>query len=182
MPVDDPDLPQFSSADACEAAGLDAATLKNWASRKQRAVHLGDEERVQIGHKTEFRLTLRRVLQLAVTVELVRIGLSPREAALHAFGFTDIEHPRTQGSRGLHLLPEKRGVLCRKHYTLLIVYSRAYAEVVNVKADDVWRLVLRKAAGAPSHVAAAAIVNLNDVDLRVRTALGLPLTAREGVI
>jgi hypothetical protein len=177
--VDDPDLPQFPSAISCEAARLDADTLKNWASRKPPAVHIGEEERVQIGDKTEYRLTLRRVLQLAITVELVALGFSPREAALHAFNFTDME--ASPGAKGKPtLLPLKRGVLFRKDYTLLIVYSRSYAEVVNVKADKTWRLVLRSSA-FPAHVTSAAIVNLNNVDRRVRTTLGLDLTAREGV-
>jgi hypothetical protein len=171
--VDDVHLPQFPSDLACEAAGIDADTLKNWISRKPPAVFVGENERVEAGEKSVFRFSFRRVLQIAIVAELVVLGFQPREAAWHAAQFTDGESssPRSH----------KAGELFRKHYTLLIVYSRTYADVVNAKADDAWRLVLKSGLGM-AEPTAAAIVNLNRIDRRLRTTLGLPLTAREGVV
>jgi hypothetical protein len=176
--VDDVHFPQFPSDLACEAAEIDAATLKNWISRKPTAVMIGNEERIEVGDRTSFRFTLRRVLQLAITSELVRLGYGPRDASLHAAHFTDIETTTEIPGRPNH----RMGELFSKHYTLLIVYSTNYAEVVNVKADDMWRLVLRSGIGAPQRLTAATIVNLNEIDRRVRTTVGLPLTVRQGVL
>lgn len=172
--VDDPNLPQFASDLACEAASIDLTTLKNWISRKPAIVHLEECERVQAGTKgTSFRFTLRRLLQLAITADLVRMHLPPREASLYAAQFTDVEDD-----------PSRRmGELFRKHYTFMLIYTGSpHASIVNVKADEMWRLMVRKGAGAPHRFTSAVIVNLNQIDSWVRTVVGLPLTAREGVI
>jgi hypothetical protein len=173
--VDDVNQPQFASDLACEAARIDLATLKNWASRKPSAVFIADNERVSVGERTSFLFTLRRVLQLAITAELVGLGISPRNGALLAGFFTDIEEPEIKPFRQV-------GELFPKHYTLLVVHSSTHADVVNAKADEMWRVVLKLGRGSPMRPTAAAIVNLNDIDRRVRSTLGLPLKAREGVV
>ena len=174
--VDDVHLPQFPSPLACEAAGIDMPTLKNWSMRGRRknlrAVHIGTEERVRVGGRKELRLNFRRVMQLAITKELVNLGFGPREASLHAFSFTDTESELPQSHRMGELFPTG--------YTLLIVYSANYSDVVNVQSDHMWRTVLKSGLGMAEPVC-AAIVNLNRIDRRVRTTLGLPLSSpREG--
>ena len=173
---DDADLPQFSSEAACEAAGIDSATLKNWISRKPSAVTIGEDERVTAGKKTTYRFSLRRVLQIAITAELVRLGYGPRDASLHAAGFTGPE-PEPLPGRTAHPM----GELFRKNFTLLLIYPGGHSEVVNVKADDAWRIVMRAGLGV-GRQPAATIVNLNDIDRHVRTTLGLPLTARDWAV
>jgi hypothetical protein len=173
--LDDAYEPRFSSDAACEAAGIDSATLKNWISRRPSAVVLGAEERRQVGKRAVYRLSLRRILQLAIMGELVRLGHAPREAAAHAARFTGgpSEPP---GGRDGH-----QAELFARNFTLLLVYSAAHADVVNARADDAWRVVMRPGPGMPRQPA-VTILNLNDIDRRVRTTLGLPWRAREGVI
>ena len=173
---DDADLPQFPSEAACEAAGIDSATLKNWISRKPSAVMIGENERVKAGNKTTYRFSLRRVLQLTITAELVRLGYGPGDASLHAARFTDPE-PGSLPGRTAHQI----GELYRKNFTLLLIYPGGHSDVVNVKADDAWRIVMR-AGLAAGRQPAATIVNLNDIDRHVRTTLGLPLTARDWAV
>jgi hypothetical protein len=174
--LDDAHEPRFSSDAACEAAGIDSATLKNWISRKPSAVAVGPDERRQVGKKTVYRLSLRRVLQLAIMGELVRLGHAPREAASHAARFTDGDSGPS-GGRDSH----QPGELFPRNFTLLLVYSATHADVVNARADDAWRVVMRPGPGTPRQPA-ITMLNLNDIDRRVRTTLGLPMRAREGVI
>ena len=174
--LDDAHEPRFSSDAACKAAGIDGATLKNWISRRPSAVVLGAGERRQAGKRTIYRLSLRRVLQLAIMGELVRLGHAPREAASHAARFTD-------GGTGSLAGRDSRqaGELFPRNFTLLLVSSATHADVVNARADDAWRVVMRPGPGMPRQPA-ITILNLNDIDRRVRTTLGLPMRAREGVI
>lgn len=176
--VDDVNIPQFPSDVSVEAARIDLATLKNWSSRKPPAVLIGDEERVPAGTmRTTFRFNLRRVLQLAITAELVRLGLSPRASSLHAAQFTDLEYELPGRPH------RKMGELFRKHYTFMLIYPEAACcAIENIKAEDSWRLIFRKGEGAPRNLSAAIVLNLNQIDSRVRTVLGLPLMSREGVL
>jgi hypothetical protein len=175
--IDDVNAPQFPSDLACEAAQIDLATLKNWASRKPSAVLIGDEERVASGEqRSVFRFTLRRVLQLAITAELVKLGLAPREASLHAAQFTDMEDGELPGRQS-----RRMGELFRRHHTFMLIYpDAAYCAIENIKADEPWRLVVRKGDGAPRNFSSAIILNLNQIDARVRVVVGLPIMAREG--
>lgn len=175
--ADDVNIPQFSSDLACEAAQIKSATLKNWISRTPSAVLVGDEERIPAGQqRASYRFTLRRVLQLAITAELVRLNIPPREASLFAAGFTDFEDGGSSNSP-----TRKRGELYRKHYTLMIISAETpHASIENVKAEEVWRVIMRKGIGAPRPTS-AIVININEIDARVRMSLGLPILAREGV-
>lgn len=175
--LDDVNIPQFSSDLACEAAQIKPSTLKNWISRTPSAVLVGDEERVPTGQqRASYRFTLRRVLQLAITAELVRLNIPPREASLFAAQFTDLEEGNLPSRP-----TRKMGELYRKHYTLMIISAEApHAFIENVKADEVWRVIMRKGPGA-SRPTSAIVINLNEIDARVRMTLGLPILAREGV-
>ncbi|KYH01700.1 hypothetical protein [Bradyrhizobium sp. DOA1] len=167
---DDVNFPQFPSDLACEAAGIDAATLKNWISRKEPAVFIAPNERVQIGERTSFRFTLRRVMQLAIVAELNNFGIGPSDAAWMAAEFTDQEND---------MQTRRAGELFEKNYTVLIVAGSHLCSLVNATAETSWRLLptLSMAPSASSNI----VVNINRIDMRVRVALGLPVWAREGV-
>lgn len=108
MYVNDPDVPQIFSADACKAAGTDPATLKNWISRTPSAILMSDDDRAAFAGQTELTdtgsskervsagsgrshlFTYRRVMQIALVQELVDMGFPPRRAGMIAAGFTDV--------------------------------------------------------------------------------------------
>ncbi|MBI2715696.1 MAG: hypothetical protein HYX37_14780 [Rhizobiales bacterium] len=176
-PIDQLDVPQFSSAQACEIAGIDMPTLKNWISRKQPAILLERRERKKVGDRERLRLTLRRILQIVITAELVRLGFDPREASLHAAQFTDIESAPLRG-----IEQHKRGELFPQGFTLLIVRHAGFADVVNAGANDSWQKVIAGGLAGDRNATALAIVNLNNVNHRVRTFLSLPLSAGSSVV
>ncbi|UPJ27086.1 hypothetical protein [Bradyrhizobium sp. CW1] len=169
--LDDLNLPQFPSDAACEAAQINLPTLKNWISRKPPAVFVADDERVQVGERTSFRFTLRRVLQIAVVAELVRFRIGPSDAAWMAAEFTDSQKDFED---------RRPGELFKKDFTVLVVSSSQLSSLVNASAQTSWRL-LPKLSLNPSS-SSNIIVNLNHIDMRVRVSLGLPIWAREGVI
>lgn len=169
--ADDIHLAQFPSDLACEAARIDAATLKNWISRKPSAVFLADDERVQAGERSFFRFSYRRVMQLAITAELVAVHISPREAAWMAAAFTDTDD-NVDGRR--------LGELYQENFTVLVVTSSG-AFVVNAAAKQNWRTLYKLSPIAPSQATLSIALDLNQIDMRVRTVLGLPLLLRKGV-
>ena len=84
--VNMPNKPQVSSADACLAAGIDIATLKNWVSR---GVILLDKNERTPGDRPTFVLQLATVYQIAIVSELVKLGISPSHAREWAWTFTE---------------------------------------------------------------------------------------------
>jgi hypothetical protein len=62
---DDPNQPQFFSADLCAAANIDAATLKNWISREPYALRLSEDDRRAFGTGRSHLFTFRTVVQAA---------------------------------------------------------------------------------------------------------------------
>jgi hypothetical protein len=88
------DTARFFTADACRAAGINSVTLKNWISRDPPAVLLTASDRASHVSGRPHLLTFRRVMQIAITAELVRLGWGPRAAAIAAASFTDSGNSR----------------------------------------------------------------------------------------
>jgi hypothetical protein len=171
--VDDVNYPQFSSDLACKAAGVDMATLKNWISRKPPAVHIGAEERTTAGTRAHYNFNLRRILQLAITAQLVQLGLAPREASMHALQFTDVS-PQRPPIRAM-------GELFQEDYTFLVIHDTQPGMVTNFKIDETWQTMMHERRGrflSPKSI----LLNLNVVDTGVRTAVGLPIAKRPGIL
>jgi hypothetical protein len=97
------DTARFFTADACRAAGIDTATLKNWISRDPPAILLTENDRASHVSGRPHLLTFRRVVQITIVAELVRLGWGPRVAAIAAATFTDSGNSRRQP---LELFPE----------------------------------------------------------------------------
>lgn len=111
---DNPDQPQFFSADLCRAANIDAATLKNWISREPYAIRLRDEDRRAIGTGRPHLFTYRTVLQAAICAEFVALGLPPRRAGALAelfmnFDYGDVRDPKRREAG--ELFPTGRTVI-----------------------------------------------------------------------
>ena len=162
---DDLHLPQFPSDLTCEAARIDAATLKNWSSRKPPAVFIAPNERVTVGTRSFFNFSYRRVMQLALTAELVALQIPPREAAFMAAKFTDGDD-----------IGREAGDLFKKNYTLLYVVGHE-ACLINVPRNTPW---VSLAGFSPWQKPASQIVlNINEIDGHVRQTLGIPVHERE---
>ncbi len=88
------DSPAYLIGEAARAAGLDAGLLKSWIYRNPRIILLGRYDQKAEGTGRPQRFTLRRVISVAITVELVSLGFTASRAALIAYLFTDGELPR----------------------------------------------------------------------------------------
>lgn len=166
----DLDLPQFFTAETCKAANVSADILKSWISRDPPAILLTKEDRPAGGSGRPHLFSLRRVLQIAITGELVGLGFGPRQAGLIALSFTDVgdgasdpsERPRGPGEvypDGLTILIARRG------------QSSGVVRKVTLKTPWFDLMI------AGAHIAASsiAVVDVSSINRRVREALGLPL-------
>ena len=190
--IGDVDAPQFFTADACRAAGIDPATLKNWITRTPSAILLSQEdklkfqeagapieteprERMAAGSGRSHLFTFRRVMQIALTAELVALGFPPRKAGMVAVGFTDVGHGGAGYVGDGEPIRIKRlpGELYPDGWTILVAESdRETGRTVNVHHNTLLTELLFTSARPPSTL---VIVNVNAVDRRVRAALGLDM-------
>lgn len=83
------DTPQFLLGDAAAAAGLKPNVLKAWLTRK--IVNMGRHDHAASGKGSSRLFTLRSVLSIALTAELVRLGLPPARAVSPADNVTELK-------------------------------------------------------------------------------------------
>ncbi|CAA2138748.1 hypothetical protein [Methylobacterium bullatum] len=158
---------RFGSSITCYAAGIDRKTLNNWLSRQPAVVLLTDEERREAGERNRFSFDRNRVVQIALTAELVRLGVQPRRSAMCAATFTDAAegpgaHPR--------FAPRMPGELFKNAYTFLVVPPGDVApKVVPVSAETTVIELMHPEYGLP--FSTAIVVKVDDVVERVRAAL-----------
>src|ERR1700733_6922730 len=72
------DTPAYFASEAARAAGIDVLTLQNWLKRD--AFGFTKHDRVGKGAGSRHLFTLRSVLILATTAEIVRNGITPQHA------------------------------------------------------------------------------------------------------
>ena len=172
--IEDIDLPQFPSSAACAAARIDLATLKNWAVRKPSAILLTEAERGGPGRARRFAFSFRRVMQIAITADLVKLGFAPRRAVVVAAGFTEVGDSPAGWNDEVIMQARRPGQLYPDGFTILIAHPESeLAEVVNVRRNTTFADVLTTHARPEE---AVALVNINSVDRRVRDSLGLPMS------
>lgn len=189
-----PDAPQFFSGDACKAAGIDGATLKNWIVRDPPVILTTDEdraafaaayaqdehaigpegpshERMATGSGRSHLFTWRRVMQIALTAELVRLGLPPRKAGIVAAGFTDVGDGAGQWGDGPVKFDRLPGEMYPSGLTVLVTSPDTdTGRVVNVGGKSSLAEVFFH---GTRRAAAVALVNVNEINDRVANALGL---------
>lgn len=192
MYVPDIGVAQFFSGDACKAAGIDGATLKNWMTREPPALLVSEEDRAKfreqgfdIGGAISERLaggsgrshlfTYRRVMQMALVAEMVALGLSPRRAGTLALGFSDVgEAVAYWGGGPAPEIPRWPGELFPEGRTVLVAYpGDDHSQVINVPAGKPTYSVLEALRVGTRRSGSAIIVDVNVVDDRVRASLGL---------
>ena len=102
------DTPRYVLGDAATAAGITPGLLKAWVSRQPRVIALGQYDQASRGKGTPRLFTLRRIIAIATTAELVSLGISASKASLCAFSFTDLHFegkgPPVQWSKTPYLL------------------------------------------------------------------------------
>ncbi|MBI0432812.1 hypothetical protein [Roseomonas sp. KE0001] len=167
MSVDNQDfVNRYTSAQVCAAAGISGDTLKNWVSRQPQVVLLNQGERDQIASGGGLLFSFVRTLQIALTNQIARTGLRPREAALIAAAFTDF------GEGPLPDTPAREpGKLFEEGLTVLAWYpGEAAGRVMNVRPertllhDLLWYELPRETVSA---------IVVNRIYQSVRAGLGL---------
>ncbi len=83
------DVPQFLLGDAAFSADLSTSVLKAWLSREPLIIMLGETDMKPLGKGSARIFTLRRVVNIGVTAELVRMGITPKMAGLIGYHITD---------------------------------------------------------------------------------------------
>ncbi len=172
--IDNPDLPQFLAADACRAAGINAATFKNWTNRSFGVIELTDFDRPAQAAGQPHLLSFRRVMQIVLTAKLVQLGVKLSKAAGCVLDWTDVGD--AVGYYADEPMPPLR-FPCQ-HYasgeTYLVVRAdEDRGKIVNIKTSaDIPRLFSN---GDQPIAAAVVVVNIAKVELDVRAALELPL-------
>lgn len=173
--IENIDAPQFFSADACKAAGIESATLKNWLLPDRHAILMSEEDRRAAGSGRPHLFTYRRVMQIALTAELVSLGFAPRRAGTMAAGFTDVGEGFSGWVGEVYPVPKLRGPgeLFEDGFTFLIASpgeESSHVCQVDLKTPLV-KLMWSPGIGTRS---TAAMINVNHVDWRVKESLGLP--------
>lgn len=171
--VDNPDLPQFFSADLCKAANIDAATLKNWISREPYALRLSDDDRRAIGTGRPHLFTYRTVLQAAICAEFVALGFPPKRAGSLAELFMKLGHGNSRDPKRL-----AAGELFPTGSTVLVAYPAGpqdqkelwVCQSVNMTPETRLDDVFKQLNGGRENK--AVLINLSTVYENVRSTFG----------
>jgi hypothetical protein len=105
------DTPRYLAGDVAAAAEVAPGTLKAWLTREPRVVPLGPYDQKARGKGTPRLFTLRRVYAIAMTSELISLGLMPSRAGVLSFLFTDMHAEDADKLIGSKLLAENAGPL-----------------------------------------------------------------------
>jgi hypothetical protein len=160
--IEDIDAPQFTASAVCVAAKIPMTTLKSWA---------GPRAAIPITSAARGRLTFsfRRVMQIAITADLVKLGFAARRAATLATGFTDVGDGAAGWNDEVLIRARRPGHLYPEGLTVLIANPASErAEVINISRNTSFMDAL---AAQPAPVESVAFINVNVVDRRVRESL-----------
>ncbi|UFN48126.1 hypothetical protein LPC08_19220 [Roseomonas sp. OT10] len=162
---------RYTSAQACEAAGIPSDTFKNWIMRHPPAILLTDKERKNNGRGRPMMLSFTRIMHITLTAELNRLGMAPRPAAMAAAAFTDTNRGAAHGGWVGEETPPHRlpGQLFPQGTTLLLVTGASDTQML---ADCICITPKTPVADLLAQLAACIVVDVNAFDLRVRTVLG----------
>lgn len=108
----DLDTPRHLSNTVLKVAGIEANTLRNWMRQPEPAILLRKSDRAAADTGSINLFTGRRVLQIAITAELCRLGFPPRKSGMMAAFFTDAGTGRRPPCK---LYPEPDGTLLVAH-------------------------------------------------------------------
>jgi hypothetical protein len=128
----DLDAPRFTASDACTVAGIRPATLKSWLSREPAIILLRKSDQPATGIDHRHLFTLRRVFQIALTAELMRLGVTAQRAGNLAALFTDQDGERPAVRRSnpdhAHRLP---GYLFANGSTVLVANKDRFGPIIS---------------------------------------------------
>jgi hypothetical protein len=164
----DLDAARFATSDACIAADIGLATLKSWLSCEPAIIMLRKRDQPAIGLGPSHLLTLRRVFQIALTAELMRLGVTAQRAGNLAALFTDQggERPAAWPDNPDHVyrLP---GHLFASGSTVLVANQGRFGPIISTVANTpLAEIVMR-------HNASVIVVDIVEMVHRVLAMLGL---------
>jgi hypothetical protein len=173
----DLDTPRFTTADACSAAAIGPITLKDWLGCEPAIILLRKNDRPATGIGHEPLLTLRRVYQIALTAELMRLGVAAQRAGNLAALFTDHggEEPADWRSNPDYV-HRRSAHLFETGCTVLVAnkddrrFGPIISAVMNVPLIAVFRQFI---AVLSQHISDAIIVDVDEVVARAIAALEL---------
>ncbi|WP_225766984.1 hypothetical protein [Inquilinus sp. Marseille-Q2685] len=164
--------PRFTISQAAAVAGVEPGAVRNWFQRGH--LILADEDRKAMEAGYAHKLTLRRVLQIAIAAELVAFGISPSKAGWFAAKFTDLGEGDAgwEGEPSFHrpVITRRPGHLFNDGMTVLQISRTALelrAEVVNIHSKT-------NALSFFTKGGAVLLLDLTDLVFQVRAKLGLP--------
>jgi hypothetical protein len=137
----------FKNADIVRAVGISAATLSQWCDRG--IIELGEGDIASTGTGSPRQFSLKRVVNIALVAELIKIGVNLARAAEAAEMFTD------EGSQD-----RAAGELFARGKTLLVI-SASTTAVINVRDGR-----------APPDFGPAVTVDCGEIVAHVDRALG----------
>jgi len=150
------DTPRFLLGDAAAAADLTPGLIKVWVSRG--IIRLGFYDREGRGAGSRHQFTLRRVICIAMTAELVALGISPAKAGELALNYTDVEH-----DEGRYV--ELAGP------TYLIVEPHSEALILATTGKTTFDQVLNKRLPSGERPASFAVISGDTIKQRVTSRL-----------
>jgi hypothetical protein len=165
----DLDASCFTTSDACIAAAIGPTTLKSWLDCEPAIILLRENDQAASDTGHEHLLTLRRVYQIALTAELMRLGVAAQRAGNLAALFTD------QGGEKPADCVATLTVCFAGRDTCL----RAAAVLVANKDDSRFGPIISAVTNVPlmadfrQHNTSAIVVEVDEVVDRALAALGL---------
>ncbi len=115
----DMDEPLYTVAQAAEAAGVVVGTLRNWLQLGTVSLQKADASAPAGGTRL---LSHRRVLQVAVMVDLIALGVAPARASRLAFGFSDLA---TGAGPDNGMTMRAQGALYSEPFSILVAHPHA---------------------------------------------------------
>ena len=157
-PISELDTPRYLLGDAAAAANISASVLKAWVSRDPKIIRLGFYDQEGRGKGTPRLFTLRRVISISMTAELVALGITPSKAGELALNFTDVEHDE---GRFVELTEP----------TFLIVEPKSTALILATSAKITFGQVLEKTLQSGEKPASFAVLSGDAIKQRVKMRL-----------
>ena len=162
--ANDLDAPQFLTSEVCSGTRTSPSTLKNWVSKKSPIIVMKNSDRRAHASGSTHRFSLRRVIQIGITSDLVKLGVNPRPAAKAAIKFTDFGDNKRPP--GFHF--------ASGNTFLVIPPGDKSAHIVNVTDDaSVMKLLSQTTINDGENPVGITILNLTETETWIRNRLGI---------
>ncbi|OUJ02739.1 hypothetical protein HK15_04470 [Acetobacter orientalis] len=115
--------PRFTTKQASEATGVNWETMRGWIKRKIILAEPDDDVRAVKAQGSPYLLSFARVMQIAITAHLEKLGIPPSLGGRLALKFTDIGEAVSWWGDDMPPINRRPGQLYSEGYTILAVYA-----------------------------------------------------------